>query len=543
MTRHEARRRLAVAAALTLLGWLAGIPRTHAQSPTIESGGSAPPGAPGNRLGPAPGGESSLLGNAPGRVTGGAPNSPSDAPVSGRVGATGTRAPVSAVNPEPTIGPPPTVPGFGAPQPVNRFETPSYGTYAIPAGGDEEGPPEGLTLDQAIEMMLRANLDLRSKFVEIPQAEADILTAGLRANPIFYADAQLVPYGSYTKERPGGQTQYDINISYPLDLSGKRQARTLYATRAKRVVEAQYQDAVRLSIDQLYGVFLNVLAARQTVYYARAAVDGLKSLYNVTNELYRRDQATLADVKRIQVTLNAAEVGLDDASEALRKARHDLGTLLNLAPEQADALELRGSIRNQGVSIPPAEELIQIALAVRPDIISYRLGIGTAHANVRLQQANRFQDVYVLYQPYTFQDNGPIGLKSPTSWALGVTVPLPVYNRNQGNIARAKLNVTQTQIELARMERQVVNEVKQAVYEYDVTARMIDRIRNELEPAAREVRDKTYTLYVGGERNRVDYLNAQREYQDIVKRYLDTLIRHRRAMLALNTVVGQRLLP
>ena len=82
-----------------------------------------------------------------------------------------------------------------------------------------------------------------------------------------------------------------------------------------------------------------------------------------------------------------------------------------------------------------------MALALRPDVVSFRLGIHTAEANVRLQRANRFSDVYVLYQPYTFQDNTPVGLKSATSWALGVTVPLPLYNRNQGNIERAKLNV------------------------------------------------------------------------------------------------------
>src|SRR4029077_15119242 len=96
---------------------------------------------------------------------------------------------------------------------------------------------------------------------------------------------------------------------------------------------------------------------------------------------------------------------------------------------------------------PPTDELIQIAQAFRPDIAAFRLGVKSAEANVRLQLANRFTDVYVLYQPYTLQDNSPYGLKSPTSWALGVTVPLPVYNRNQGGIARAKMNVTQSQIE------------------------------------------------------------------------------------------------
>ena len=82
-------------------------------------------------------------------------------------------------------------------------------------------------------------------------------------------------------------------------------------------------------------------------------------------------------------------------------------------------------------------------MAERPDVVSFRLGIQRAEADVRLAKANAFSDVYVLWQPYTFQDNTPYGLKSQYSWALGVTVPLPIYNRNQGGIERAKLNVTQ----------------------------------------------------------------------------------------------------
>ena len=133
-----------------------------------------------------------------------------------------------------------------------------------------------------------------------------------------YADGQLVPYGRYTKQRPGGQTQYDVNVSYPLDISHKRSARTLYATRAKRVIEAQYQDAVRNAIDQLYTYYVNVLAARQTVRYAKASVIGFTQLYQKTNDLYKQDQLTRADLRRVEVKLDASKLGLLDAEEGLR---------------------------------------------------------------------------------------------------------------------------------------------------------------------------------------------------------------------------------
>ncbi|GAC1449050.1 MAG: TolC family protein [Isosphaeraceae bacterium] len=465
------------------------------------------------------------------------------APISGQPGTTSSHVPSSVSNPSAGSGPNDQQMGITAPTPQPTFNVSSYGSYALPAGPDNDGPPDGLTLDQAIEILVRGNLDLRAKSYEIPQAQADILNASLRANPIFYADGQLVPYGRYNRNRPGGQTQYDVNVSYPLDLSRKRQARTLYATRAKRVIEAQYQDAVRTAIDQLYAAFVNVLSARQTVRYAKASVQGLSQLYKVTYQIYEKDQNTRADVNRVLTQLNTAQIGLLDAQESLRKASRDLGTILNFSPDQAEKIQVRGSIQDLGPPPPPTEELIRMALGVRPDVVSFRLGIKSAEANVRLQLANRYTDVYVLYQPYTYQDNSPFGLKSPTSWALGVTVPLPVYNRNQGSIARAKLNVTQSQIELATVERQVITDVQQAVHEYEVTARMVERIRDQLEPSARQVRDDTRRLYEGGEVNLVAFLNAQRDYQDIVKQYLDTVVRHRRAMLALNTVMGQRIMP
>ncbi len=150
--------------------------------------------------------------------------------------------------------------GISAPVPQPTPTPALYGSLSLPEVIDYEGPAHGLTLDIGIDRMLRENLDLRAKFFEIPQAQADILQAGLRANPIFYADGQLVPYGKYSRQRAGGPTQYDVNVSYPLDVSRKRIARTLVASRAKRVLEAQYQDAVRMRIDEFYSAFVDIAA-------------------------------------------------------------------------------------------------------------------------------------------------------------------------------------------------------------------------------------------------------------------------------------------
>ena len=214
-----------------------------------------------------------------------------------------------------------------------------------------------------------------------------------------------------------------------------------------------------------------------------------------------------------------------------------------MPPAQAEALELRGTIRDDVPPPPPVDVLTRMALEARPDLNAYRLGLQRAEAEVQLARANRYSDVYLLYQPYTFQNNAPIGKKSATSWALGVTVPLPIFNRNQGNIQHAQVNITQTQVELAEREQQVINEVRQAEREYALTRAAVQRIEGKLLPAVNRVRDHAYRLYAQGEEEAMVYLNAQREYNEAARQYRDLMVRHRRSMLRLNTAVGLRVLP
>jgi cobalt-zinc-cadmium efflux system outer membrane protein len=323
----------------------------------------------------------------------------------------------------------------------------------------------------------------------------------------------------------------------------KRQARTVVARRAKQVLEAQYQDAVRLQIDNLYTAFSDVLGARETIRFAEAARQGLGILLDRTRRMYEKGTRTIAEVSRIEALYEAAEVELMDAREASQATKRNLGVLLNMPGPQAEAMEIRGTIHDPFPTPPPVNELIRLALDGRPDVVAFRLGVQRAEADTRLARANRVSDVYLLYQPYTFQNNAPFDKQSATSWALGVTVPLPLYNRNQGNIQRARVNVAQSQVELAEREQQVVNEVRQAEREYALTRAAVHRIEGKLIPAATRVRDDAYRLYIQGEEEAIIYLNAQREFNEASRQYRDMLVRHRRSMLRLNTAVGRRLMP
>ena len=218
--------------------------------------------------------------------------------------------------------------GSASPRRWRRRTCRSYGELELPLQEEEEGPLDGLTLDAAIDRLLKNNLNLLALKFEIPMADADVLTASLRNNPIFYADSQLVPYGHFSNQRPGGQTQYDVNVTQPIDVWRKRKARTIVAQRAKKVTEAQFQDAVRHQIDNLYTAYVDVVAAKLTLKFSQTYANGLTNLLNLNEQLRGAGFIKPSDVLAIKAQLELAELQIREATQTLAKTLRTLGLLL-----------------------------------------------------------------------------------------------------------------------------------------------------------------------------------------------------------------------
>jgi cobalt-zinc-cadmium efflux system outer membrane protein len=526
----------------TIRWWLASA--IVASGSALEARGQTP--TLGTELPQAAGSTNSVFGPTPGSGGGtfASPAVGGGQILGGRPGTSAPRVPTSISTPgaDGNSLAPSGVPAIPRVAPLT--EVPLYGTLGLPSG-TEDGPPDGLTFDQALDLLIRENLDLRARRIEIPSAQADVITAGLRGNPIFYADSQLIPYGSYSNRRPGGPTQYDVNISQPVDYARKRIARLAVATATVKAVELQYKDSVRVQIGNLSVAYAGVVATRETLRYAEAGLQGIDRVLDATQKLKKFSEKTSGDVLLLKAQRGSAAVGVEDASEGLRRAKLALGSYLNLPPMQAESIEILAPLKPVEPAIPPGEELAAMALSCRPDVVAYRVGVRIAKASLDLQYKNRYADAYVLYQPYTFQNLAYLPeTHSATSWAVGVTIPLPVFNRNQGNIARAKLNIEQSQIQLAAVERLAVEQVRDAEMEYLKTKRFLEVLERDVIPDAKEAMRVAERLFLAGETpNVTTYLDVQRKYNEIVRQYRDTAVRHRRSMFALNTAVGTRILP
>ncbi|HVA51644.1 MAG TPA: TolC family protein [Pirellulales bacterium] len=432
---------------------------------------------------------------------------------------------------------------LGATRPQMKAEAlpPLYGPLELPPG-DVEGPPDGLTLDQAIERLVRFNPDLRAKSYEIPQARADVITAGLRGNPFYFLSGGGYPYAPYSQTRPGG-TNYGVTVVQPVDLNHKRRARADAARAAVNVLEAQYQNAVRLAIDDLYNTFLDVVVARETIRYAEASLAGSAKLLETAEVQLQAGAITEPDYLNIAIQHDAAAIGLDRAQTQYQQARHALGMMLAFPPEMADQLEVRGLIRDTAPPPPNRDELVRTALNLRPDVAAFRLGIARAQADLRVNRKEVIEDVFVIYSPYQTQSNQAIGGQTANSFSFGLLGTIPLFNRNQGDIRRAQYNVTQTRVGLAAAERQAIAEVDRALLEYQASRKSAERLEKVILPHSERARQGVIELFRHKEKSGIDVLEAQRQHNEFVRQYRDAVIAHRRAMLRLNTVVGQRVLP
>ena len=322
----------------------------------------------------------------------------------------------------------------------------------------------------------------------IPESIAAILTTNLRARPLMYADGQLIPYESFSSRRSDGASQFDVNITYPLDVTSKRTVSARPARSAKTVAEAQFQDAIRIEIDKLYTAFVNVLEAQEKVHRGRESQAFRYRNLKASQARSEKETGERTQFRSGLISYQRARRTLLKAEEDLGRTRRALAQMLDLPPDEANRLEVERSPRLP--SIPALADLIPLALKARPDLTALRLGLARAQADVNLTTTNMAvgSEIYSLYQPYTFQ-----GRHAGSYNPLGLNVPLPIYKRDQGNLARARINLSQTQIQLATTERQIVLQVEQSHRECESSLAELPRLVKERDAAllARDLAERS----------------------------------------------------
>jgi cobalt-zinc-cadmium efflux system outer membrane protein len=382
-------------------------------------------------------------------------------------------------------------------------------------------------LDQAVERFLKENLELRAMRDEVLMAQADIEAAG--QPPQAY---RLITVGT------NGIKTWHIQPRSPIL---KPWIQILVARTIERAREAQYQDAVRLRVDELYTAYLDVDEAQVWERYGKAALQGSERLLQFTRDMQKSGIISQGDGMRVHTEHEIAALKVAETATALRKARLVLASMLGLPDATVDQLRLHDDQADSNTAppdAPPTEELLRSAVIHRPDLRAHRLGLLRALLDwlkaliepldqIRL---DLWPDRPDLVRP------GHDGNAAPRGISAVVTLPTAV--RNRAMLKRATINVRQTKTELARVERQVGLDVRTASFDYR-QARSAARSRREALDHARTLRDSEFKQYQKGEVSSATFLEAQRKYNDVLTLYLKETIRLGRSKLLLKTAVGE----
>jgi cobalt-zinc-cadmium efflux system outer membrane protein len=400
-----------------------------------------------------------------------------------------------------------------------------------------------MSLDQAILTTLRADPKLRAAVENISQAQADLLTSSLPPNPTLTADAVLLPLRRIRLDEQGGPPQTDWMLGMPIDwfLFGKRAAAIESARLGVDVSAADYADQVRQRIANVIAAYFDVLEARAMYDLARQDLDELRRVESMTAERVRLGGAPGVDLDR-------ARLAVFDARREVRNREVALAAALSkfrafLGPAGADpALDVAGSLDVPSpVSPPSLKEMLVLAGQTRPDIISLRRQIAKAEAAIRSEQTKAWPSLAPSVG-YTEQFQHSIGFRDFPSWDVSVNLSLPLFDRNQGNIDKARSTEVQTALTLQSQLNDLRAEVEQAVDAFRIAYANVTTNDPEQLRTAREVRDKIEQSYKAGGKTLLELLDAERAYRDARRTSILGQSTYWHSLHRLNAAVGKQVL-
>lgn len=393
-----------------------------------------------------------------------------------------------------------------------------------------------ITLDEAIDLALAHNHSLKASQTLILQNQADEVTANLRPNPSLSADSQFNPFfhpGDFTLDNLNENQQFDIGIGYLFERGHKRQHRLRAARDATAVTRAQVADAERSLIFDVGQQFVNVLLAESTLQVADDNLKAFQQTVDIGEAQFKAGFIGEGDYLKIKLQLLQFQTDVSSARLAKIQALVGLRGMLGNTTVPAD-FDVVGDLAYQPVK-GSLEDFQARALRERPDFRAATLGITAAQSQIDLAKANAKVDVSGTYD---FSH-----VAGSTTGSIFVGVDLPIFNRNQGEIARTRYALTQAQeLEQAASDT-VLADVANAYAAVKSNDEVVQLYTSGYLKQSQDSRDISEYAYKRGAASLLDFLDAERSYRSTQLAYRQALASYLTAVEQLKQAVGTRNLP
>jgi outer membrane protein, heavy metal efflux system len=399
-------------------------------------------------------------------------------------------------------------------------------------------PQQGTSSDDLVRRALRSNGELAAVRLEVERARARVRQAGLRPNPTLDFEQTT---GRLTGSPGEGETS--VGVSLPVELGGKRRRRIELARAELEAVEAEVADRERRLAGEVLGAYVEALAALRELEITESLTD-----IDVQTTKYVQARINEGESAPIELSLLRVEVERLRSRRALVEGRLQAALLrlkgLAGIPVE-EPLRLREAIASPALREPPAslEAAVEIALRTRPDLRLARLGEEVAGAGLRLARAQARPDMAasVRYsQGRSIFDDTPVGPISNRDRQLtfGVSVGLPVFNKNQGAKEEAAAAIAQARARREFLEQVVRSEVASAYARYEAANRAVKTYEAGVIASSTANVAGFRAAYQLGEYRVTDLLAEQRRLLDSQREFTEALAERYRALADLRQAIG-----
>lgn len=397
-------------------------------------------------------------------------------------------------------------------------------------------PLAQVSMDDAVRLALARNQAMQAQRLAIDASKADEITAGLKPNlGVSFGVAGFTPFtpSSLNVDFLTNGASYSASASYLFERGGKRENRISAAQATTEQTGYTVRDAERQLRFQTEQAFIGVLFAKSTLELAQENLKSFSDVVDVNRQRVTSGDLAEGDFLKIALQKLQFEQDASAAEVALEQARANLRQLVGFETV-SETFDPIGTLAYTGHALR-LEDLKSLALTARADLQAAQSGVAVAQKSLALEKSNAARDIT---GGVDYSHTGPQNV-----FGVSASLDLPIHDRNQGNIAKAEVQVIQSSDTQMATRYVVLTDVVNAYYGWQSSEKVVKLYESGYLDQAKQSLDISRYVFQRGAGSLLDLLDAERTYRDTELGYRQALSNYMTSVAQLNLAVGRQVIP
>ncbi|NQU13798.1 MAG: TolC family protein [Desulfobacteraceae bacterium] len=383
-----------------------------------------------------------------------------------------------------------------------------------------------IALKDAISAALVRNPDLMAFSIEIRAQEAQILQAGLLPNPEF--QVEMEDFGGSGTHRGLDLSETTVRLSQLIELGGKRSKRKMIASLDRDLAGWDYKSKRADVLTKVTKAFIDVLSDQERVALRKEMVDLADKVLQTVSTRVKAGKVSPIEETRARVAFSANQIALEQAKRQLEGSRKQLATTWGAKTALFDQVKGRLDVLAPVPSMGELEGLI----SRNPDIARWTTEMEQRNANLALAHAKKIPDPTVSLGGKHYSE------LSETALVFSISIPIPIFDRNQGGISNARERVSKAREEHQAAKVSVFWNLAEAYRSLTSAYSEALGLKKQVLPGAKEAFNALREGYRQGKFNYLSLLDAQRTLFEAKGQYIEALGVYHKGIAEVERLIG-----